>query len=103
MRRNPIFDEVTADLKAGKHRVETVVNRLVDGAIDHLEQLRTTENLMDLTSVLGRLDAVVAAAGSVRASVEADVAAQVDSRVTALEAALGVSAPADTTPAPDAA
>ena len=102
-RRVPVDD----DSSAGAHRPETVAGRLAAELVETTNHLQNLGGRMaSLDDTLARLDAVVAAAAdvqtTVRASVEAEVAEQVDQRVAALEAAFGMTPPADPTPDPSA-
>jgi len=90
MRRVPIGDE-----PVGAHRPETVAGRLASEIVDNLEVLHHLENRMapSRDELLARLDAVVATAAA-KAGGEDEVLAAVDERVTALETAFGLAAPA---------
>jgi hypothetical protein len=89
----------------GAHRPEVVAERLTETLLDTAEQLQAVGVKMgSLADLLARLDAVVAQVVDVqqtaRATAEAAVADEVEQRVAALEAALGL-LPEDTATAVD--
>lgn len=89
MRRAPIPE-------VGAHRPETVAGRLAEDlttTVGHLQNLGG--RMPSLDDTLARLDNVVAAATRFRQTAEDDVASKVEERVAALEAVLGLDAPAD--------
>lgn len=98
MRRVPIDDKPRGEPSVGAHRPETVAGRLAEDLTATTNRLLNLGGRMAaLDDTLARLDAVVTAVGdvqnTVRASVEAELVSQVDARVDALEAALGLTPP----------
>lgn len=93
MRRAPIPE-------VGAHRPETVAGRLASELATNVTHFSALEGRMaaNLDDTLARLDAIVAKANDVKQAAEADVAAQVEERVAALEAVLGITPDQPTEP-----